>query len=114
MSIFAGDVTRLKSNLRHAVPTTLIDQVADAVGLTRRQRVLTPAVTTHLALRRALEGGTAISHLRHLTNTAFTPSAYCRPSADSRKPSSTSCKWSSPDAGDATTVPSGGGAIACF
>jgi hypothetical protein len=32
----------------------------------------------HLALQRALHGGTAITHLRHLAGVSFTPSAYCQ------------------------------------
>jgi hypothetical protein len=32
----------------------------------------------HLALHRALHGGTAITHLRHLADVSFTPSAYCQ------------------------------------
>jgi hypothetical protein len=52
--------------------------VTAALGITGRDRILTPAVTTHLALHRALHGGTAITHLRHLAGAPFTPSAYCQ------------------------------------
>ena len=78
MSRFAAAVDRIKGNLIQAVPASLIQRCADALGLTGRDRVLTPVVTTHLALSRALHGGTAISHLCHLTPHEFTPSAYCQ------------------------------------
>lgn len=78
MSTFAGSLARIKGDVTRAVPASLIQRVADALGLAGRERMLTPVVTTHLALRRALHGGTAISHLPHLAGLAFTPSAYCQ------------------------------------
>lgn len=78
MSSFAGALARIKGDLAQAVPAALIRRAADAVGYSGRDRVLTPAATTHLALHRALHGGTAISHLRHLSGISFTPSAYCQ------------------------------------
>ena len=78
MSRFAAAVDRIKGNLIQAVPASLIQRCVDALGLTGRDRVLTPVVTTHLALHRALHGGTAIRHLCLLTPYAFTPSAYCQ------------------------------------
>ena len=78
MSSFAAALEQIKGDVTQAVPTHLVERAADALGLTGRQRILTPAVTLHLALRRALHGGTAISHLRHLADVAFTPSAYCQ------------------------------------
>jgi hypothetical protein len=78
MTSFAAAVERIKGDVRQAVPAALIMRVTSALGITGRDRVLTPAVTTHLALQRALHGGTAISHLRHLAGVSFTPSAYCQ------------------------------------
>jgi hypothetical protein len=78
VSSFAGALARIKGDVTRAVPAALIRRAADAVGYTGRDRVLTPVTTTHLALHRALHGGTAITHLRHLAGVAFTPSAYCQ------------------------------------
>lgn len=78
MSSFAGALARIKGDVTRAVPAALIRRAADAVGYTGRDRVLTPVTTTHLALHRAMHGGTAITHLRHLAGVAFTPSAYCQ------------------------------------
>lgn len=78
MSSFAAGLERIKGDLTRAVPPTLIRRLADAAGLVTRDRVPPPVVTTHLALTRALHGGTAITHLRHLSGVSFTPSAYCQ------------------------------------
>jgi hypothetical protein len=78
MSSFAAALGRVKGGVCRALPASLIDQVIAVLGLTGRNRILTPAVTTYLALQRALHGGTAITHLRHLAGVAFTPSAYCQ------------------------------------
>jgi hypothetical protein len=78
MSSFAAAVEQIKGDVRRAVPAPLVTRAAAALGITGRDRILTPAVTTHLALLRALHGGTAITHLRHLAAVSFTPSAYCQ------------------------------------
>jgi hypothetical protein len=78
VSSFAGALARIKGDVTRAVPAALIRRAAAAVGHTGRDRILTPVTTTHLALHRALHGGTAITHLRHLAGVAFTPSAYCQ------------------------------------
>jgi hypothetical protein len=78
MTSFAAAVDRIKGDVRRAVPATLITRATTALGILGRNRLLTPAVTTHLALHRALHGGTAITHLRHLAEVSFTPSAYCQ------------------------------------
>jgi hypothetical protein len=75
---FAAALDRVKGDARRALPAPLIARATAALGLVGRDRILTPAVTTHLALLRALHGGTAITHLRHLGGVAFTPSAYCQ------------------------------------
>jgi hypothetical protein len=64
LSSFAAAVDRNKGNLAQVVPNSLVDRAESLVGLTHRDRVLTPAVTTRLALHRCLHPGTAISHLR--------------------------------------------------
>lgn len=78
MSSFAAALDRIKGNLAEAVPAALIERTAADVGLTHRDRVLTPVVTTHLALHRCLHRGTAITHLRRFTPERFTPSAFCQ------------------------------------
>src|SRR5450432_2603017 len=78
VSSFAAAVARIKGDVARAVPAALIRRAADALGIANRNRILTPEVTTHLAVQRALHGGTAISHLRHLAEVSFTPSAYCQ------------------------------------
>src|SRR6516164_4486877 len=78
MTSFAAAVERIKGDVRRAVPAHLITRATNALGLRGRNRLLTPAVTTHRALYRALHGGTAITHLRHLADRSFTPSAYCQ------------------------------------
>ena len=78
MTSFAAAVERIKGDVRRAVPAHLITRATNALGLRGRNRLLTPAVTTHLALYRVLHGGTAITHLRHLAEMSFTPSAYCQ------------------------------------
>ena len=78
MSSFAAALDRIKGNLSQAVPAALIDRTATLLGLTHRDRILPPAVTTHLALHRCLHRGTAITHLRRFTPERFTPSAFCQ------------------------------------
>jgi hypothetical protein len=78
MTSFAAAVKRIKGDIAGAIPATLVGRVTAVLGIAGRNRILTPAVTTHLALHRALLGGTAITHLRHLAGVPFTPSAYCQ------------------------------------
>jgi Transposase DDE domain len=78
MTSFAAAVERIKGDVSRAVPADLITRATNALGILGRNRLLTPAVTMHLALQRALHGGTAITHLRHLAGVSFTPSAYCQ------------------------------------
>jgi Transposase DDE domain len=78
MTSFAAAVERIKGDVRRAVPADLVSRATNALGICGRKRILTPAVTTHLALHRAFNCGTAITHLRHLAEVSFTPSAYCQ------------------------------------
>jgi hypothetical protein len=78
MTNFGAAVDRVKGDVRRAVPATLITRATTALGILGRNRLLTPAVTTHLALHRALHGGMAVTHLRQLAEVSFTPSAYCQ------------------------------------
>ena len=78
MGSVASAVGRIKGNLADAIPASLVDRIVHSLGLTTRDRQLTPVVTTHLAVRRCLHGGTAITHLRRFTAVPFSPSAYCQ------------------------------------
>lgn len=78
MTSFAKAVAQIKGNLEQVLPDDLVDPVAGLLNLTGRDCTLTPAVTVRLAVRRCLEGGTAVSHLRHLSGLDFHRSSYGR------------------------------------
>ena len=78
MDSFAKAIAQIKGNLEQILPDALIDHVAGLLDLTGRDCTLTPAVTVRLAVRRCLEGGTAVSHLRHLSGLDFHRSSYGR------------------------------------
>jgi Transposase DDE domain len=78
VATLAQAVRRIKGDLGRFVPETLVGQLLAGRGRPTRDRTLTPAVTTWLFLRQVLEGNTAVTHLRHLSGLAFTPSAYCQ------------------------------------
>jgi hypothetical protein len=71
-------LARIKGNLEDWLPQAVVGRLADAFGLGRRRRVLTPVTTTFLFLRQILHGNTACSHLRHLSGLDFTDAAYCK------------------------------------
>lgn len=68
----------LKSAITDSVPAELIEQLCRDLGHRWRKRDLDPVVTVHLFLQQILHGNTAITHLRHLSQRDFTPSAYCQ------------------------------------
>lgn len=70
-------VLRIKSDLASVLPATQLQRLFDACNIHGRDRILTPVVTTYLALQRALENS-SISGLRHLSGLEFAPSAYCQ------------------------------------
>lgn len=78
MDSVADAVSRIKGNLEQILPDAVIESLSEGLGLNGRDCTLTPAVTVRLALRRCLEGGTAVSHLRHLTGLDFHDSSYGR------------------------------------
>jgi hypothetical protein len=69
---------RIKTNLADTLPESTIHNILDQLGISYRQRTLTPVLTTYLFLRQILHGNTAVSHLRHLAGLDFTDSAYCQ------------------------------------
>ena len=78
MTSFAKAIAQIKGNLEQILPDDLVNRIAQLHGLATRACTLTPAVTVRLAVRRCLEGGTAVSHLRHLGGLDFHRSSYGR------------------------------------
>ena len=78
MATLAQALRRIKGDLARFVPEPLIRRLLAGRRRPTRERLLPPATTTYLFLRQVLHGNTAISHLRHLSGLAFTPSAYCQ------------------------------------
>jgi Transposase DDE domain len=74
----ASAVDRIKSELDRFLPEARLRRLVNELGGTRRDRVLTPAVTTQLFFQQVLHGNTAITHLRHLSGRDFTASGYCQ------------------------------------
>jgi|SRR5262245_3405539 len=68
---------RIKSDLRAAVPEELIRRLCGELDITGRNRVLTPVVTTYLALIRALHAA-PLAALRHHSGVDVSPQAYCQ------------------------------------
>lgn len=78
MTSFAEAIAQIKGNLEQILPDDLVDHIAQLHGLATRECTLTPAVTVRLAVRRCLESGTAVSHLRHLSGLDFHRCSYGR------------------------------------
>jgi len=68
---------RIKGDTAQFLDAPLLRAIAAEVGLTGRQRLLTPAVTTHLFVRQVLEGNVAVPELRRLAKFDFADSSYC-------------------------------------
>lgn len=69
---------RIKGNVQHFLPTSLVRSVLAQIQHPFRQRLLTPEVTTYLFVQQLLHGNTAIAELSHLSGLDFTDSAYCQ------------------------------------
>lgn len=78
MCSFDSALERIKGSVSQAIPASLIQRITQSLGLTTRDRKLTPGVTTHLAVQRCLHGGTALTHLRRFVSFDFTASAFCQ------------------------------------
>src|SRR6266478_804374 len=74
----ASALGRIKSELDRLVPEELVTRLLRDLPGERRDRVLTPVLTSHLFLQQVLHGNTAITHLRHLSDRDFTAAAYCQ------------------------------------
>jgi hypothetical protein len=69
---------RLKGDLTHVIPESLIGRICRDLDYSFRRRTLTPVVTTYLFLRQILHGNPAAAELRHLSGLDFTDAAYCQ------------------------------------
>ena len=78
MCSFDSALERIKGSVSQAIPASLVQRITQSLGLTTRDRKLTPGVTTHLAVQRCLHGGTALTHLRRFVSFDFTASAFCQ------------------------------------
>jgi Transposase DDE domain len=78
VTTLADAVRRIKGDLGRFIPDELLTRLLADRERPTRDRTLTPAVTTYLFLRQVLHGNTAVTHLRHLSGLAFSPSAYCQ------------------------------------
>lgn len=67
----------IKSDLSTLLPAELIESLCDQLRLVGRRRVLTPTVTTYLALIRALHAA-PMSALRHLSGFDVSAQAFCQ------------------------------------
>jgi hypothetical protein len=68
---------RIKGDTTPFLDATLLRAIGQEVGLTFRNRLLTPAVTTHLFVRQVLEGNASVPELRRIAKVSFAESSYC-------------------------------------
>ncbi len=70
-------LSQFKRNWTRVIEQAQLERVCQELGLSWRERILTPAYTIQLLLLQILHGNTAISHVRMLADRAFSASAYC-------------------------------------
>lgn len=75
---------QIKDDLASHLSAAFVESICREVGYHWRDRLLDPVTTIHLFILQILHCNAACSHLRHLTNGAFSASAYCQ--ARSRLP----------------------------
>jgi Transposase DDE domain len=68
---------RIKGDTTQFLDPPLLRAVCQEVGLTFRERRLTPTVTTHLFVRQVLEGNVPVPQLRRIAKFPFADSSYC-------------------------------------
>jgi hypothetical protein len=71
-------VRQFKQNWTEELAPSAIAQACRDAGMRWHESTLNPVVTIQIFFVQILHGNTAIEHLRHLTGTAFTASAYCQ------------------------------------
>lgn len=74
----AQALERIKSSLALLLDRASVEQACREVGHQWRKRSLDPVTTLHLFILQVLNGNTAMTHLPHLSDLAFTASAYCQ------------------------------------
>jgi hypothetical protein len=77
MFSMAQALDRIKGDTTQFIDPPLIRAVCQEVGVTFRDRLLTPAVTTHLFVRQVLEGNAPVPELRRIAKLPFAESSYC-------------------------------------
>lgn len=78
MASVARTLERIKEDLRPFLPEEAIVSACQAAGHKWRQRQLGPVQTIHLFIVQVLWFNTAMTALRHLSDTAVKASAYCK------------------------------------
>ena len=78
MVTIARAIQKVKDTYDQIIPATVILTVSHAVGHTFRRRILGPVETVYLFLVQILNGNTACSNIRHLTDVTCSVGAYCK------------------------------------
>lgn len=81
---FTEVVSELKRNWTQALEPSGIEEICRDIGLTWRERVLSPLNTVQLFLLQILHGNTSLNQVSMFSNLRFSASAYCQ--ARSRLP----------------------------
>lgn len=71
-------VSEFKRNWTRVIEASQIERVCEDLGVSWRDRILSPVQTVQLLMLQVLHGNTAISHLRMFSVKAFSASAYCQ------------------------------------
>ncbi|MCI0354485.1 MAG: transposase, partial [Acidobacteria bacterium] len=78
MTTIPQALRRIKADFAQTLPQARVQQLADQLLRSWRQRTLTPVVTSYLFLQQILHGNTAVGELRHLSGLEFSDAAYCQ------------------------------------
>jgi len=73
---FNNALEGIKSDLSASVPDRLVQSICSDLNITYRMRLLTPMVTTYLALTRAMHSA-SMAELRHVSGFDVSAQAYC-------------------------------------
>jgi hypothetical protein len=77
MASISRVLSRIKDELHELLPAGDIERLCRDIKYNYRRRKLDPVVTIHLFIQQVLHCNTAITHLPHLSDVKFDPSAYC-------------------------------------
>jgi len=78
MGSIAAVLSQFKRQWREQLDPQLVRRICQDVGYTWRERTLAPWTVCAVFLLQILHGNTACAHLPHLTDLAFSASAYCQ------------------------------------